>query len=663
MIIPMKKVSIRGPRVELKNTIDVLKSSSAFEMSNLRRTQAEVDTVDARKETLSDSLARTKTALDFIKTSLQEIASDSNDATVKKQARIRTAVLNTIHEVAYTELKSIVEAEARAIEIINTIEATSAKHFEIGNTLKRNKAAIKELAQYHALDTPFNALVDTEHTFVLAGVITSENFEQFKSDYDLSHIKYMEYPSTGKKITAILIGHKEDLVVAREIFSYGFERCKLNYNSTAKQKTKEYEELNKDLVIQKITNLSKCFVSTEDLKLLKTYYDYLGNELDTEEISSHTLQSEKFFVINGWIVGHEEDRIITLLKKVSAKIKVKIGSATEQDIPPTLVINNPVIAPYGSITKLYSQPGPKDIDPNVFVAIFYFLFFGIMVGDIGYGILMSVVAFAVIFFLKPKKRGIRDLILLIGMGGISTVLWGLFFGSFFGFSTSSGFLGKIFPSGVLDPVDNAIVFLGLSMGLGVAHIVFGLWLKFYNLLRQRKVMDAIFTAFSRIMFFIGAGMVVCGMFLDDHAWVSEVGIWVVVAAIILIVIGGMRKKKGIMGKLSGGFAALYSLVNYFSDILSYARLFGLGLVGAVIATVANSMGAMLLPMPILGIPLAILVAVMFHAFNLAIGLLSAYVHNARLQFIEFFSKFYQGGGKQFVPMGSELRYTKIRGVK
>lgn len=662
MIIPMKKISIRGPRTELKNIIDVLKSSGAFEMSNLKKINA--DAVGApHKEELEHSLARIQTVLEFIKTSLKELSSVLNDIKVKKQAKTSVTVLNAVHEIEYAELKDMADAEARVFEVVNTIEAAATKHSEINAAIKRNTSVITELAPYYKLDIAFNTLVDTEHTFVLTGIIDSANFEQFKSDYDLSHIKHVQYQSTGTNIVVVLIGHKDDYVIAREIFSYGFERCKLNYNIKALEKIKEYEELKKDLVVQKTANLSKCLIAPEDLMLLKTYYDYLSNELDTEEISDYTLQGESFFVISGWIVGREEAHIITLLKKTSPQVSFNISAPSASDIPPAMIKNNSIVAPYGSITNLYSAPGPRDIDPNMFVAFFYFIFFGVMIGDIGYGIIMSILALTVILFLKPKKKGTRDLILIIGMCGISTIIWGLVFGSFFGATTSEGLLGKIFPSGIINPIENAMVFLVLCLGLGVVHIIFGVFLKFYNLLRQRKYIDAITTAFSRLMLFVGIGIFAFCFLVDDLVWLNTTGIGIITASLALIVIGGARNKKGIPGKLSGGFGALYSLVNYFSDILSYARLFGLGLVGAVIASVANTMGGMLFAIPIIGIPLAILVAAIFHAVNLAIGLLSAYVHNARLQFIEFFSKFYQGGGKQFVPMGSGLKYTKIKEVR
>ena len=650
MIVPMKKISIRGPKSELKNTIDVLKSSGAFEINNYTKSNIDVVASGTRAEELLSSQARIKAVLEFVKLTSRELKVKNN-----------LASLTAVDEIAYTELKNVVLNEAKILELVAKIEAAAQKHTEFKNTKTRNANMIKELTPYNALDAAFNTLADTEHSFVLAGIMTSINFEQFKSDFDVSCFYIKEFPSTGTEIVAIIIGHKEDYTIAHKVFSYGFERCKFNLNMKAAEKIKELELQNTDLENQRTANLQKGSITPPDLKILKTYYDYLTNEIDTEEILSKTIQGETFFVINGWIIAKEQARIISSLKKVSDKIVVKVSEPSEIDKPPALVKNNPVVAPYSSITNLYSAPGPKDIDPNMFVAVFYFIFFGVMIGDIGYGIIMTLIALAVITFLKPQKQGFRNLVLIIGMGGISTIIWGMFFGTFFGASTSEGLLGQIFPSGIVNPVDNAMVFLGLTLGLGAVHIVCGLALKFYNLVRQGKLADAVFEVVPRVALFIGAGLIVLDMITASAS--GTLGLYVVVAAVILVAISGVRNKKGAAARLTGAFGAVYSLINYLTDIISYARLFALGLVGTVIATVANSLGAMLLPIPVLGIPLAVAIALVFHAFNLAMGLLSAYVHNARLQFIEFFSKFYQGGGKVFRPIGSGLRYTKFKEVK
>jgi len=311
---------------------------------------------------------------------------------------------------------------------------------------------------------------------------------------------------------------------------------------------------------------------------------------------------------------------------------------------------------------MYSPPGKNDIDPNPFVAVFYFIFFGLMIGDIGYGLILFISLTLVLVIVKPQNLGVKNLLMIVVMGSVSAILWGIFFGSFFGFTSSDNeLLARILPRPVINPIEDAIFFLGLAMALGVVHVMAGIALKFYNLCRRGMLGDAILDAGFRLTFFIGVILFLSSFMFDGIDIVGTVGIVVAATSVGIIALTAGRKRRGI-GKAVGGFGGVYScFVGYFSDILSYARLFGLGLVGAVIAMVANEMAAMMSGNPILMV-FGIIVALALHAFNLAIGLLSAYIHNARLQFIEFFSKFYEGDGVIFNPMGGNLRYTRIRSI-
>ena len=418
----------------------------------------------------------------------------------------------------------------------------------------------------------------------------------------------------------------------------------------------ELKEQNIALYYENLEVLHNACLNENQIRMLKTYNDYLYNELDTDKVMQGVLSTEKNYILNGWFIASEEKKLEKVINGVPGYVKIKIEEPLKTDNPPSLVRNNKVIAPYESITNLYSPPSKNDLDPNIFVALFYFIFFGIMIGDIGYGIIMFVAAALFLLFYKPKK-GMKDLVMIICMGGVSAIIWGVFFGSFFGLEGAGG--SPTFLPSVIDPINDALTFLIFTLGVGVVHIVFGLVLKFANLVRQKRFIDAICDSLFRITLFVGLILVAVSMFLEVES-LSMPGIIVAVASAGLIFLTAGRNGKGIFGKLAGGFGGLYSLVNYVSDILSYARLFGLGLVGAVIAMVANIIAGMLFGIPIIGIPIGILVALVFHAFNLALGLLSAYVHNARLQFVEFFGKFYEGGGKEFTPLGNNTKHIKIK---
>lgn len=640
MITRMKKINIEGPKSDLRNVVDTLKSTGAFELNIHNSNKETVDEASTERGlNLSNIRGRIKAVLDIL-------SQKPIDAT---------------REIKYDEFKKVAQQEQTVITAVEKIEGLRDKQFELKAEIENTHTTIEELKPYLNLNIAFNILHDTKSAFVLTGLINTEQFEKFKSDYYLDNFTVSQCLSTNGRTCVVYVGMKTDEPIIRMIYDYGFERCKFNFSVTAKQKIKELDELMGTLRKEMTEVQQKTRLPHETVLLLRTYYDYLTSELDTESILNNTLQTESSFLINGWVAENAQEQVVTLLKNINRKIQIKVNDAKEFDTPPVLISNPKIIRPYQSITNLYGEPGLRDIDPNYFVAFFYFLFFGLMIGDIGYGIIMFATALIVLLVFKPQ-RGAKDLIAIICMGGISAVLWGIFFGSFFGAETSDGILKSIFPAAVINPIEDALVFLVLALALGVAHIIVGLVLKFYNLLRQHRIIDALCDALVRIVLFAGLIMFAIGLMVEQFAVLKTVGMVIAVSAVVLIVLTAGRKNKGIFGKITGGFGGLYSLINYASDILSYARLFGLGLVGAVIAMVANLMGGMLIGIPILGWPLGILVAIFFHIFNLAIGLLSAYVHNARLQFIEFFGKFYEGGGRTFVPLGSNLKYVKIISV-
>jgi V/A-type H+-transporting ATPase subunit I len=657
MILRMKKISVKGQKKDLRNVIDALKSTGVFELGGKRVRQ---EHAHEKHDELEAMLGRIKGLLDFTSKAEVEVIAATKKA---KKNNGKTKTLQPVKSkddfvtpssIEYKELKAISTREGEILTLIGRVEDLSAKYYETKAEIARNSVAAEELRPYKNLNVALNTMHDTEHAFVLAGIIGKDDLARFRSDYDLEDIYIEEFTSSGDNTCVVFIGHNDDEPIVHTIYDYGFERCKFNFNVTAAEKIAEFEKENKALRKDLSAVMQQACLSKRDIGALQMYYDYIANELDTEDVIASTLTTENFFIINGWIVEKAENEIKVLLHNVAREVSVKTDAISERDYAPSYVKSNRVIKPYQSITNMYGAPGARDLDPNLFVAFFYFVFFGIMISDIGYGIVMSVVATIILVWFKPKGRGARDLVAIIGMGGISALLWGLFLSNIFG--TTLGFL----PKAVINPIDDAMLFLELTLGLGFVHILVGTILKFYNLARQGRFVDAICDAFFRITLLCGIGIAVLGLLLPSLAKFSNIGMIIAGVSLGLIALTAGRKNKGIMGKITGGFGGIYSIVNYFSDILSYARLFGLGLVGAVIGMVANQIGGMLMGIAVIGPVLGIIVMVIFHALNLAIGLLSAYVHNARLQFVEFFGKFYEGSGKPFVPFGRNTKYVTIR---
>ena len=677
-----QKVSFRGPLSELRKIIEELKSTGAFELSTFKRGKADLgEGENTLAEGYAATLARVNAALDFAKNAeanyvaaLKDFKKNfpSDNTFDKTDATSTKHLFGKRETLSYAELKKIGEREADAMALVTMLENASIKTREAKATIAKNKATIKELKVFESLDTPFALLRDTESTLVVYGLMPLDQLEKFKEDFDLDHVVISEFKGRGEDVGVVMVAHKDEKALVDSIFEYQFKKSAFDFDLTATEQSKILSQQNERLEQDYVSTLFSSILGAEDIKLLQQFHDFMDSELDTENILATTIKTKDFYVLNGWIPADEKKKVAQLIKQLDSRIKIKFGRTVRLDAPPSIVGNGKLIAPYQAVTNMYGSPGKNDMDPNPFVAIFYFLFFGMMVADIGYGLVLFIATGAILLFKKPQSQGVKNLIMILCMAGVSTILWGVFFGGFFGFGNSDI---SFVPRAVINPIDDAILLLALAMGLGMLHIAVGICLKFYNLLSQGKVADAIMDAGFRIVFFLGAFIAIIGMSpglagflgLDEMATtpfldtLASIGTWVILVSVGAIVLTAGRKRKGLFGKLIGGFSGLYGFVNYFSDILSYARLFGLCLVGAVIAMVANIMGDLFMG-AWYTVPIGILVALVFHAFNLGLCLLSAYIHNARLQFIEFFSKFYDGDGSMFMPIGGGLRYTQIKSV-
>ena len=336
----------------------------------------------------------------------------------------------------------------------------------------------------------------------------------------------------------------------------------------------------------------------------------------------------------------------------------EIREPEEGEKPPTYVEDNAVVEPYQSVTNMFSAPAYREINPNPFVAFFFFIFFGMMLADAVYGLILTVFTGIVLAKQRPPK-GQASLIKIIFMGSISTIIWGVVFGSYFGFSAKDLGIWCWF-----NPIDEPMKMLYLSLAMGIFQMCFGLGINMVAMFRQKKPLDAISGTLSWYFMLIGLAMAFGSSLITAitmPAWVKTAGYVLLIVGVVLLMISGALHKKGAK-KVSGALGSLYGIVNFFSDLMSYTRIFGLGLASAVIGMVFNEIGDVvmnLIPVKAIGIVAMAIVLLIGHVFNIGINTLGAYVHNSRLQFVEFFGKFYTGGGELFRPLGSEMKYYYI----
>lgn len=372
---------------------------------------------------------------------------------------------------------------------------------------------------------------------------------------------------------------------------------------------------------------------------MELYYDQLATT--KERLANGGVETLSAFKITGWVRKDRAQQVKKVIESVTDAYELSFADPAEGEIPPTVLENNSLIRPYESVVELYSLPQAGSIDPDLVMAPFHFIFFGMMLSDAGYGLVLTILLFIALKKFKPEGFAGR-LAYVIFFGSISTIIWGAMFGGWFGLEWKPL---------MFVPMKEPLKMLALCFGLGVIHLVSGMLMKVYMLFREGDVMGAVCDQISWLIMFAGF----IAMALVD----GPLGKYLALLGAGIIILFGGRDKKGIVSRLMGGLLSLYNISGYLSDLLSYSRIFALGLATGVIAMVINTVAQMLMEAGPVGMVAAILVLFAGHYFNIIINVLGAFVHSSRLQYIEFFGKFYEAGGRAFLPLALRTKYTDI----
>ena len=362
--------------------------------------------------------------------------------------------------------------------------------------------------------------------------------------------------------------------------------------------------------------------------------------LRREEAKSRLVGTDKVFLLEGWLPADRCAEIEKTLKPFTCAIETREPTEDEYPQVPVQLKNNKLTRPLNMVTEMYSLPAYGTLDPNPLMAPFFILFYGIMMADMGYGLLMMIASVIISKKYRPKGTS-GELFSLLGLCGISTFIMGALTGGFFGdFLTQLVAIvspGTVFALPKLfDPLDDLTMILIGSMALGMVQIVTGMAISLIEKCKRKKFLDAFFEEITWWIVFIGIALLALGKG-------------------VAVLLGPIVQGKG-WGKLTGVFGSLYNHVTgYFGDILSYTRLMALMLAGSVIAQVFNMLAAM--PGNVIAF---IIISMLGNAMNFGLNLLGCYVHDLRLQCLEFFNKFYVDGGKPFRPMTLDTEYVDLQ---
>lgn len=674
-IVEMRKLSICANRKNRKDLLETLQSMGCMEMSTSFTEDEDLQTMDtkaqqAQFEKNAQMFDRALEVLDTYAPEKKGFALFEGKELVEK-ASLKEVVKNQHHYVK--EAQKILRYEKEIQECRGTIQKEQVK--------------IESLAPWMNLDIPMN-FKGTKKTDVLIGTMPgalseAEVFAAATEGLEGDPPVSAQVISAANDVTcvAVVCLKKCTETVEGSLRSQGFARpvqvlrrkpseaVKASQENIAKQEAR-IEELSKQLA-----------EAGKERTKLKIAADYFRTRAEKYELLGKIPQTENAFFLEGWVPAPQADAVArTLTEKYDALVETEEVSADE--IPPTLLKNNRFSESAEGVLESYGLPTKGHVDPTFVMSIFYVFFFGMMFSDLGYGLMMAIACGIVVLKFRDKlSAGMFKMIKLFFWCGVSTAFWGIMYGGFFGDAidvvakTFFGYTGEtpIMKPLWFEPMAQPMKLLVWCMFFGVIHLYAGLAIKGWEYLKNKDIVGLISDVVSWYLFLTGLILMllpsklfasIAGDAFDFSglaAWGNVATAITLIGLVIILVMQERSTKNWILRILLGAYD-IYGVTGWLSDVLSYSRLLALGMATGVIANVINMMASMF-GGGVVGAILFIIVFILGHTLNFGINALGAYVHTNRLQFVEFFGKFYEGGGKPFKAFKNEDKYIELKEEK
>ena len=595
---------------------------------------------------------------------------DAGLARVKAVAALLNAALNTLKGIG-KEKGGLLQARpevtegqlfdeglrASAMEAAQAVNAQEKRISAIQNEQGKLRAQKAALTPWLELDIPLETTGTREVSATFGAVMSTVALDTVKQALEEA-AELVEVIPAGKdrefQYVLILCHRSAEETAFETLKKFGFSRSSLRgWTGTARENTDRLEgelrRLEGELAEAKGA-IAALVPHREDIKLC---IDRMTQEIQREEYKGRLLQSQATIFFEGWVPAENLPALEKVLGQYPAAWEANDPAPEEYPQVPIKLKNNKLTRPLNMVTNMYVLPAYDGVDPNPLMAPFFIFFFGLMMADMGYGILMVAAALVVIYKMKPKD-GMADFAGLLLLCGISTFLMGALTGGFFGDFIPQ--LAKIInPASTLalpalfTPLNDTLAILIGSLVLGLIQIITGMIISVVRKVQTGDVADAIWSEVTWWIILGGAALAILG--------IGSVGGYpvVLIVGLVMLVIGSTRNAKG-FGKLTALIGAVYNgATGFFSDILSYARLMALMLAGSVIAQVFNTLGSV--TGNVVGF---VIISFIGNMLNFALNLLGCYVHDLRLQCLEFFGRFYKEGGKPFRPLFIHTKYVDIK---
>lgn len=554
----------------------------------------------------------------------------------------------------FTELENIASSYDYR-PVYDDLRENMLKIDGLGQEEMRLRSEMEELKPWIGLKYPMKEMRGFEQSEIFTGTVPKKFKDKLFNELLPFEFTHYEVISEGKDDLYLLaIASKSERDALNEVLrNNSYSSLRISGEEDPEMEIHRIKKRMEEIKAERTALREKVKALASHLADFEIYYEYLMNKKLRLLVSENFLKTESVNVIRGYIPTDMKDQFTDAVVK-SQKNAYYLDiqdSEEENESVPILLKNNRMNSSFESLTTMYALPQYSEVDPTPLFAPFYLIFFGMMVADLGYGALMLIGTILALKYAKlapAQEKFIRFFYYL----SYSTMAWGLIYGSVF---------GDIFPNmpRLVNPATDYMALLIISIVFGLIHIYFALGIKAYLYIRNKDYIGAVYdVGFWYLALTGGIGFIVA-MVLPVAPLLKTAALVVMAVGMVGIVVTGGRENESIVGKAAGGFYSLYGISSYVGDFVSYSRLMALGLAGGFIATAINMMVKMVSGMGIIGIVFGLVIFVVGQGFNLFLSVLSAYVHTSRLTYVEFFGKFYAGGGKEFKLFKNKSKYINL----
>ncbi|MDQ0223295.1 V-type ATP synthase subunit I [Streptococcus moroccensis] len=539
--------------------------------------------------------------------------------------------------------------------LLKQVRALFREHGQLKEQIEKIALSQENLAKWKGLETTPKELSQFKHIRALVGTIpNTEDNGYLNALKETEGLDFQEVFRTDTEYGVILFLHPQGEHGRINLDDFLFKPFDYPYEEPPHLHLEELASAKSDFEARTSEIESQLRDAQGQMEQLENELEMVTNRYAREEAKKQLASSQYLVAIEGWIESSELSHFKQqLFKKHGETVYIKETdiNMSEDDLTevPIKLVNHPLVEPFELITEMYSLPKYNEKDPTPYLAPFYFTFFGMMVADLGYGLLMFILT-GLALKLFEFEPGMKRFLKFFNALGVSVSIWGLIYGSFFAYELAIQ---------LISTTDDVMTILILSVAFGFVTVLTGLYLGGRQKMRIKDYAEAYNSGFAWCLILIGILLFALGKMIPAMAVFAPIGQWLAILNAIGILVVSIIQAKG-LGGLGSGLFNLYNISSYVGDLVSFTRLMALGLSGASIGLAFNLIVG-LLP----GISrwtIGILLFILLHAINIFLSLLSAYVHGARLMFVEFFGKFYEGGGRAFNPLKPAEKYFTIKKV-